>query len=259
MKTIILAAGMGSRLMPLTAEKPKCMVELAGKPLLHRQIATLRTAGAKEIIVVGGYRSERLEADFDRLVLNPAFDSTNMVATLFCALEYMTGTEDLIISYGDIVFEPRVLRAVLECDAPVVTAIDQGWRKYWELRLDNPLDDAESLILRNGDRIAELGRKPNSYDDIQGQYIGLTKIRADQVRQVVACWQGMNREAHYDGQPFDNMYMTSFLQYLIDRGTDIRAAFIQNGWLEVDTLQDLQRYEDLHARIGLTEFISLEG
>ncbi len=100
MKTIILAAGMGSRLMPLTAEKPKCMVELAGKPLLHRQIAALRGAGADDITLVGGYRSDRLEGDFDRLELNPAYDTTNMVATLFCALEQMKEGEDLIISYG---------------------------------------------------------------------------------------------------------------------------------------------------------------
>ena len=157
MKTIILAAGMGSRLMPLTAKKPKCMVELFGKPLLHRQIATLRAGGAEKIIVVGGYQSEQLEADFDELVLNSAFDSTNMVATLFCALEHFTGNEDLIISYGDIIFEPRVLAAVLECDAQIVTAVDQDWRKYWEIRLDNPLDDAESLILSDGTVSSSLG------------------------------------------------------------------------------------------------------
>lgn len=259
MKTIILAAGMGSRLMPLTAEKPKCMVELAGKPLLHRQIAALRGAGADDITLVGGYRSDRLEGDFDRLELNPAYDTTNMVATLFCALEQMKEGEDLIISYGDIVFEPRVINAVLDCDAPIVTAIDQEWRKYWELRLDDPLDDAESLILRDGEYIAEIGRKPQSYDQIQGQYIGLTKVRADHVRTFVETWQAMDRDALYDGQSFDNMYMTSFLQHLIDSGTPIRAAFIQNGWLEVDTIQDLERYEALHARGGLAEFITLEG
>ena len=59
MKAIILAAGTGSRLMPLTAEKPKCMVKLAGRPLLHRQIETLRGAGVDVIILVGGYRSDQ--------------------------------------------------------------------------------------------------------------------------------------------------------------------------------------------------------
>ncbi|MEM8975467.1 MAG: phosphocholine cytidylyltransferase family protein [Pseudomonadota bacterium] len=259
MKVIVLAAGMGSRLMPLTAESPKCMVELAGKPLLHRQIATLRSGGADEIIVVGGYRSDRLDAEFDKLVLNPAFDTTNMVSTLFCALDDMAGTEDLIISYGDIVYESRVLQALLDCNAPVATIVDLEWRKLWGLRLENPLDDAETLVLRDKDYIVELGRKPRSYDDIQGQYIGLTKIRADYVREIIAKWQDMDRAAIYDGQSFANLYMTSFLQHLIDTGTDIRAAFIRNGWLEVDTIQDLERYESLHAQGKLSDFISLES
>ena len=258
MKAIILAAGTGSRLMPLTTDKPKCMVELVGKPLLHRQIATLRDVGVGEIVLVGGYRSECLVADFDTLVLNHNYYSTNMVTTLFCALEHMTGTEDLIISYGDIIFEEKVMYSVLDLDAPIVTAIDLDWQKYWEVRLDNPLDDAESLIVYDTNVIAELGRKPKSYRDIQGQYIGLTKIRADYVREVIASWQKMDRGAIYGGQTFDKMYMTSFLQQLIDTGHHIRAAFIHNGWLEVDTLQDLERYEDLHARNKLSEFITLE-
>ena len=132
MKAIILAAGTGSRLMPLTAEKPKCMVKLAGRPLLHRQIETLRGAGVDVIVLVGGYRSDQLEGDFDFLELNHSYHTTNMVQTLFTALEHMKEGQDLIITYGDIVFEPRVINAVINCDAPIVTAIDQEWRKYWQ-------------------------------------------------------------------------------------------------------------------------------
>ena len=235
------------------------MVELIGKPLLHHQIAALRRAGANDITLVGGYRSDRLEGDFDCLELNVDYDSSNMVTTLFYASEHMKDGEDLIVSYGDIVFESRVINEVIGCDAPIVTAIDQYWRKYWELRFDDPLDDAESLLLRDGDYIAEIGRKPRSYDQIQGQYIGLTKIRGDYVRKFIETWQSMDREALYDGQSFDNMYMTSFLQHVIDTGAPIRAAFIQNGWLEIDTTEDLALYEELHNRNELTEYINLGG
>ena len=60
----------------------------------------------------------------------------------------------------------------------------------------------------------------------------------------------MNREALYDGQSFNNMYMTSFLQYLIDCGTDIRAAFIHNGWLEVDTFKIYGAMKPLTPTMG---------
>ena len=99
--------------------------------------------------------------------------------------------------------------------------------------------DAETLKLVDGDRVVELGKKPQGYDDIQGQYTGLIKIRADHVAQLPEVWRAMNREAIYDGKDFENMYMTSFIQHLIDSGWEARAAFIDNGWAEVDCQADL--------------------
>jgi len=151
----------------------------------------------------------------------------------------MTGDSDLIISYGDIVYEPKVLSSLMSVDAPITLAIDREWHRCWAARMDNPLNDAESMKLTAGNKVTELGKKPRSYDDIEGQYIGLIRIRADVVKRFVAAWQCMDRSAVYDGKDFDNMYMTSFLQYLIDGGWEVRAAFIENGWAEVDCEADL--------------------
>jgi L-glutamine-phosphate cytidylyltransferase len=259
MKAIILAAGTGSRLMPLTSDKPKCMVKFVGKTLLSRQISILRRSGVDEIIVVGGHHSEKLKGDFDYLKINSAYEITNMVTTLFCAREHLTGAEDVLISYGDIIFEPKVLNNVRDVDGPIVTAIDLDWRKYWELRQENPLDDAESLLLSNTDYISQIGRKPKSYNDIEGQFIGLTKIRSDFVLKLINIWQEMDKLAIYDGQSFEKMYMTSFLQHLIEIGQPVRAAFVHNGWLEVDTVDDLMLYEELNSTNQLKQFIDLEG
>ncbi len=76
-----------------------------------------------------------------------------------------------MICYGDIVYEARVLAALLNVDAPVTVVIDRQWRRYWELRLDDPLTDAETLKLGPGGRLLELGKKPKTFDDIEGQYI----------------------------------------------------------------------------------------
>src|SRR5882757_5179513 len=85
MRMIILAAGQGTRLRPLTDDRPKCLVELCGRPLLQWQIDTARSAGIRDIVVIGGYRHELLKAYDVELVLNPDFASTNMVRTLFRA------------------------------------------------------------------------------------------------------------------------------------------------------------------------------
>jgi choline kinase len=242
MKAIILAAGQGTRLRPLTDDRPKCMVELAGTPLLDYQLRVLRAAGVSDITVIGGYRAEWLAREGVEVRLNPRFATTNMVSTLFSAEALMDGADDLLITYGDIIFEPRVLEALLACNAPIALTVDRQWQRYWSLRMENPLSDAETLK-RDGDRILEVGKKPKGYEEIQGQYMGLIKVRADHAPKLPAVWRALDRNGRYDGKDFDNMFMTSFLQHLIDSGWDVRAALVDNGWLEVDTVEDLAYYQ----------------
>lgn len=239
MKAIILAAGQGTRLRPLTDDKPKCLVELAGKPLLEHQLVTLRAGGVDDIHIVGGYRAEKLQRPDITLHINERYAETNMVSTLFAAEAVMTGESDLIVSYGDIVYERRVLAALQAVDAPIALAVDRKWRRYWAARMPDPLSDAETLKLTDSDRVAELGKKPQRYDEIQGQYTGLIRIRADQVTSLPEVWRTMDRDAIYDGKTRDKMYMTSFIQHLIDSGWEVRAAFIDNGWAEVDCEADI--------------------
>lgn len=257
MRAIILVAGQGKRLRPLTDDRPKCLIELVGRSLLDRQLAVLREAGVGPILLVGGYRADRLVGTGVELRVNPRYEETNMVATLFCAEDWIKDTEDLLVAYGDIVYEPRVLDALLRCDAPLATTIDRQWLRLWQLRMDNVLSDAETLKLVDGDRIVEIGKVASSLDEIQGQYMGLIKIRRNYVRTVRDAWHRLDRSALYDGKNVDNMYMTSFLQHLIDNGLDLRAAFTDNGWLEVDSVEDLRRYESMHRDGTLTTFIDL--
>lgn len=257
MRALILAAGEGTRLRPFTNDRPKCLVELDGKSLLERQAGVLRRAGIADIIVVAGYRSDQIGKLGFAMRINSRYADTNMVATLFCAADVMTADSDLVIGYGDIVYEPRVLAALLASGAPVTVMSDRQWLPYWRLRLDDPLTDAETLKLGPSARLLELGKKPRSYDEIEGQYMGLIKIRADHVEHLKSAYAAMDRRARYDGKDFDHMYMTSFLQHLIDHDWDVRVAETDNGWLEVDSVSDLQRYEVMAADGSLAAFCNL--
>lgn len=216
------------------------MVDLRGMPLIDHQLVVLRAAGITDLHVVAGYLEDRLNRPGLIKHINPAYASTNMVTTLFSVISLLTGAEDVIITYGDIVYEMRVLDALIESDAPVTLGVDLEWRSFWQARMDDPLSDAETLKLENTNRIIEVGKKATSYDQIMGQYMGLIKIRADHVQKLVAAWQALDRDALYDGRDLDNMFMTSFLQHLIDVGWDVQAAFTKNGWLEVDEPADLE-------------------
>ena len=257
MRAIILAAGEGTRLKPYTDNIPKCMVKLAGKPLLHRQIEVLRSMNLEDIMVVGGYCAKSLDSLGAETSFNPNYMKTNMVATLFCAEDWMK-EEDLLICYGDIVYEQRVIESLIACSYPIGVSIDRSWKRLWDLRMDDPLSDAETLSLTNSDRIIEIGKKATSFDQIDGQYIGLIKVRSDFVRPFKDAWYSLDRQRLYDGKDLENMYMTSFLQHLIDIDFDVRAAFTENGWLEVDTAEDLELYERCFHEGTLKEIINLD-
>jgi len=244
MKVIILAAGEGKRLRPHTDKKPKCMVQLAGYSLLSHQLSTMEKCNIsrKDIAIVGGYKIEALNGLNLKIFKNVEYASTNMVATLFCAREFMIPGEDLIISYGDIVYEDKVLKALLDCDDEIGVAADREWERLWRLRMSNPLEDAETFIMNDGLFIEELGKKPDSFTQVQAQYMGLIKIRGDMVSEFIAIYDGMDQYIDYDGQNFRNMYMTSFIQYFIVSGWAVKARLVDNGWLELDTVDDLNCY-----------------
>jgi choline kinase len=250
---MILAAGQGTRLRPYTDHLPKCLIELAGQTLLARQVQVLRNAGVEQIIVITGYQAAQIGALGYATVHNPEFATTNMVATLFCARERMVSTADLLIVYGDVVFEPRVLRALLAEDAPLATTIDRGWQRYWLLRMADPLADAETLKLAPGGNIVEIGKPAACLADIEGQYMGLTKVRADHVERFQRAWADVDPSGSYDGRDKPNMFMTSFFSILLTQGWELKAVPVEHGWLEVDSASDLELYRRLLERRELGE------
>lgn len=244
MKAIILAAGQGTRLRPLTDNKPKCMVELLGKPLIQHQIETLRRNGINDIHIATGYLEEKIDFENTTKHFNPKYASTNMVYTLFCAESAMQG-DDLLIAYGDIVFNDKVLKKVIQSNSDISVVIDKDWKKYWSARMENPLKDAETLKIDDKNNIKELGKKPTSYDEIEGQYIGLIKIKEYMLPKFKKYYKGLDKEKIYDGKDYENMFMTSFLQMIADNLSPLSPVYIKNGWIEVDIPSDLSFYSFL--------------
>ncbi|MDL0103539.1 phosphocholine cytidylyltransferase family protein [Campylobacter felis] len=248
MKALILAAGFGSRLMPLTEFVPKTMVKYQGKALIEYEITALKEAGVSEIAVVGGYLAPILRefvANFsvNTFYENKNYDKTNMLMTLFCAREFMQKCidekQDLIISYADIVYFKESVAKLMETKAELAIVVDKAWRELWQRRFEDPLEDAESLKFKEG-KIIELGKKPSSYADIEAQYIGLFKFSHAFLPKMISFYESLDRKALYDGKDFENMYMTSFLQALIDKFDNALAVEINGGWCEIDFKKDLE-------------------
>lgn len=253
-RLIILAAGSGTRLGDSARGKPKAAVELAGRPLISWQIDAALRAGFEDIIVVRGYAADRLPAfpPQVRCVDNPDFARTNMVYSLYLTRDLWA--DGFALSYADIVYSPSAIELAWESAgrsaSGVAVAVDLGWRSYWEARFEDPLTDAETLRLGEG-RILEIGNKPASLAEIQGQYTGLTCWRGEGVRALARLLDDAAR-AHARGETplhpergFLRACMTDVLQRLIESGTRLSPALIDGGWLEIDTPTDLALAESL--------------
>lgn len=237
MKAIILAAGEGTRLRPYTLDRPKCLVEIDGISLLDRQLAVLRSRGLDDILLLGGYRAEMLQGKGARVRINPRYSETNMVSTLFCAEDELVG--DVIISYGDIVYAADILDRLMASLADISVVIDLGWEAYWRTRNDNPLSDAETLKLKPDGRIIEIGGKPTSCAEIEGQYIGLIKVSAKGMPLLRGAHRASRALGTIRGRDIAKAHMTDLLQKLIDQGADVHSVPINSPWIEIDTVQDL--------------------
>jgi choline kinase len=237
-KVILLVAGEGKRLRPFTLDRPKCMVEIDGVSLIDRQLAVLKSEGLNNIVMIGGYKLEMLSRDGVKFKNNPRYFETNMVWTLFCAEDELEG--DVIVSYGDIVYSRNILKALLKSTADIAVTIDKDWESYWRDRNDNPLDDAETLKLREDGTIFEIGQKPKSLDEIEGQYMGLMKFSAEGLRQIKEVFHVALKSGKLLDKPTENAYMTDLLQAVIDYGKPISSVPIAGNWIEVDTVDDLE-------------------
>lgn len=254
-RAVLLAAGQGLRLRPHTGTNPKCLLEAApGLPLLDVQRAVLNAEGVTDHVLVAGWLAERLEGRGLTLVANPRYAETNMVWTLLQARGLMTG--GAVVGYGDIAYPREALRAVLDAPGHLAVAVDLDWEPYWRKRFGDPLKDAETLAMRGGN-IVEIGGKPETLAQIEGQYIGLMRFSAQGARQLWDIFDACAARGSVNGKTPESAYMTDLLQEAARAGLPLAAATFHGGWVEIDTPEDLAlpetaaRVRAIAADVGL--------
>ena len=263
MNAIILAAGEGKRLRPLTNDKPKCLVELFGKTLLEWQLSIFKKCGINDICIVTGHNSQMFRYTNVDYIKNENYKTTNMMKSLFCAKERFS--QSTIVSYGDIIFEKNVLKLLIQSDNDISVIIDKNWKDYWSIRSKNPLVDLESLKLDSKDNIISIGQKVKKLEEIQGQYIGLMKFSEKGVNILKDFYHECKKISEKKPNtlnpnlPFEKSFMTDLLQGLINSNYQLHSVPINGGWLELDTIEDFETYQRLFRNNTIKKFITLEA
>jgi L-glutamine-phosphate cytidylyltransferase len=243
MRAVILAAGRGSRMANLGEDRPKCLVQLAGKPLIERQIAALRHGGADEIGIVRGYRAEMIDYAGFHFFANHRWAETNMVMSLVTAAEWLR-SGPVIVSYGDIFYHGEVVRGLSSTAGDLVIAYDRAWRQLWSRRFADPLTDAETFRIDSNGRLLEIGGKATDIEDVTGQYMGLLKF-------TPRAWSTIETLLHeLEPATRDRLDMTALLRRLLHQKQFTVNTYPTDGqWGEIDNPEDVALYEDM-ARTG---------
>lgn len=217
----------------LTDEIPKCMTTLLGKSLLDWQLAALKKANIDDVVIVRGYQKDCIRGKF-RTLENPNWENTNMVMTLNCAKDEFN--EASIVAYSDILYHPDHIEKLSKAEGDIVICYDTIWRSLWELRFDNPLDDAETFEEINGS-LKSIGSKAKHIDEINGQYMGLIKITPKGWLAIEGYLNSISLEIR------KKLDFTGLLQGLLNKNVTISTVAINGKWIEADDSNDLKKYE----------------
>jgi choline kinase len=211
--------------MPLTDDVPKSYAEIGGRRILDWCLEALESAGLSEIVFIGGYRIERVRADYPgfRFVHNAAWERNNILASLMHAEPEMKG--GFVSTYADILYTPDAAQRLVASAADVALLVDTDWRERYRPRTQHPESDGEKVRLRDG-RVTEVNRAIPS-DEAPAEFTGVARQR-------------------YDGKPFreaplfEKAYMIHLLQEMLEAGVEMAAVETDGGYFEIDTSEDYE-------------------
>ncbi len=227
---IVLAASQGAGLASVTADQPKCMLDVRGKPLLHRLLSTLGESGVFDVAVVRGYRPEAIPADGITVLDNPAYAETGEVASLACAGPRLQG--ETVVVYGDVLFRRYILDGLLDSTADITVVLDATRRATAHAR-DLMAASRGDTADYYDDQSAVLAAVGVAAADASGEWIGLMHLSARGAELVRAELAAMAADGSLPGAD-----MPSLLERLMRR-TPVAVHYINGHWLDVDTHADL--------------------
>jgi choline kinase len=237
MKAIILAAGIASRLRPLTDTMPKCLLRIGERCLLQRCFDALLANGLKEFVVVTGYRQQQirdfLTAHYPAVditfIYNERYEQTNNIYSLWLTRPYTQG-QDVLLLDSDIVFDPQIVARLLACGQADALALNR-----------HELGEEEIKVIVDADnRVTEIS-KVCSIQQAVGESIGIERMSAAYTRALFAELQRM-----IEGEGLDNVFYERAFERLIPQGHSFYVLDTTELFsIELDTVSDFEQAKRL--------------
>ncbi len=232
MKAVILAAGVGKRLWPVTQHRPKCLIEIGGRTLLHRYLESLAGVGIGRATIVVGYKQEMIrsvvEADSSGLAVNFLVNSEyhrGSISSLWIARTSLD--DDVVIMDADVLFHREILRRLVKSPYENALLMDETVKQQGE----------ECMVVVEGGRVIALTKKMPPRYDYAGEGVGFLKVcQADTPHIVASLRRYVDRGA----------WNMEYEDALLDFFQEVKVGHEKIGglpWTEIDFPEDIKRAE----------------
>jgi len=235
---IILAASRGQGMDELTRDRPKVMIPVAGKTVLRRLVDKFKAQGINDITVVGGYRSEAIDAQGVRLVVNEDWEGGSELASLSCALDAVS--DNTVLLYGDLLFRTYILNNLLDWEAELLVVVDsspldqapgnKNDLAYCSAADDRAMYQQKVSLERISSDLGWRGRRPD------GRWIGMLRARGEGQRYLLQALEQLRADP-----AFGRMAVPDLVNRLVEMGHAPQVQYITGHWMDINNLEDLQR------------------
>jgi phosphoenolpyruvate phosphomutase len=244
---IILAASRGRGMDELTRDRPKVMIPVAGKTVLRRLVDKFKAQGINDITVVGGYRSEAIDAQGVKLVVNDDWENSSELESLACALDAIS--DNTVLLYGDLLFRTYILNNLMDWEADLLVVVDSSPLEhapgnkndlaYCSAPDDRAMYQQKVSLERISSDPAWQGRTPD------GRWIGMLRARGAGRQQLLEALEQLRADPD-----FGSMGVPNLVNQLVANGHAPQVQYITGHWMDINNLEDLQRAVDFaHGQV----------
>jgi choline kinase len=229
MKSLIIAAGKGSRLPEFTKDIPKCLIKINNKSLLKKQIDQMRKFKIKDIAIVKGYKSHKINFKNIKYFYNRNYKTNEQLDSLIIANKWFT--DDLLISFSDIIYENSILTKIIKSKHDFTIAVQKNWKKKYKNRFDHPVSQADKVFIKNN-KVSDIGKKI-SEKKTNGEFLGIFKLSKNMCKTFVKEYKLLNKN-----KKTNKLQIHNFFQYLIKKNFNIKPTYVDGKYMEIDTYND---------------------
>jgi len=233
---IILAATRGSELRELTQDKPKTMIKIGGEALLARMVKQFKKIGINKSVVIAGYKAESINISGIEIRINENYEIGGELMSLTCAKKDFDN--DMVITYGDLLFREHILRDLLEVNGEIVIIVDSASENpnitgSPDVAFCNNSDDRspfmQNIILK------ELSSK-NKINDAtpSGHWIGMMRVRQEGRKWIETAIEELQSSSN-----FNELTIPDLLNHIIAKGKTVNVHYINGHWLDVNSINDI--------------------